>query len=565
MGCLLGICPGEGEPMRLIILVLSLILNVSVAQAYTPPIGIPDPGFGIDDVRPARPDPWTSEIAGYYYIDLTSGNDTGRTYGYPGTSRKTIPNPVPAGSYVEVHGATAVSGTNLIVTCSGTSAAWSAGVAGPVWILGESVETRPNFLRPLLITGAYAYLDTLYFSGGNGSIQIGSSTAGYPADHVTVRNSEVQGAVGVLKGAFAVKGTVSDPVSNVVAYNNHFHHTDDQDYAEDTADVHITTVGTYSSNIWILDNEINNSSGSGGQILATALTIPDTHHIYYGRNHVYNTRQAGLAVKYGTDMVMSQNTIHDVGNTAWSESKGVGYQYGPNKLWILYNHIYNCKNGVHGGSTDTSIDPLWRIYLIGNLIHDITAIGTYDPENSWAEAGMMLAGGHEKYIVNNTFYNVVGGIYIPGNAVFVENNIISNVTGTGGYHLFVDTGTSRDASDVRNNIFYQDVGDEHIKWSSTYVGDVAYMLANTGEFTGSLATDPLFISSSDFHLQASSPAKDSAVLSGVYATFQALYGIDIKKDIAGTTRPINALWDIGAYEYNEATAPQSMGTVLLGQ
>jgi hypothetical protein len=65
-----------------------------------------------------------------------------------------------------------------------------------------------------------------------------------------------------------------------------------------------------------------------------------------------------------------------------------------------------------------------------------------------------------------------------------------------------------------------------------------------------LDADPLFVdpASGNFDLSPSSPAIDSGVADEAYATFQALYGIDIRKDKAGRARPQGAGWDIGAYE-----------------
>ena len=42
------------------------------AQDYQPPIGIPAPEFGINEQLSdyyTRPDPWDTEVAGWYYID----------------------------------------------------------------------------------------------------------------------------------------------------------------------------------------------------------------------------------------------------------------------------------------------------------------------------------------------------------------------------------------------------------------------------------------------------------------------------------------------------------------
>ena len=35
----------------------------------------------------------------------------------------------------------------------------------------------------------------------------------------------------------------------------------------------------------------------------------------------------------------------------------------------------------------------------------------------------------------------------------------------------------------------------------------------------------------------------------VFAAFESSFGLDIRKDIRGTTRPYGSAWDIGSYEY----------------
>ena len=56
--------------MRRYALTLLLLLCASMVGAWTPPIGIPYPSLGIDEVRPADPGSWpSSETAGYYYVN----------------------------------------------------------------------------------------------------------------------------------------------------------------------------------------------------------------------------------------------------------------------------------------------------------------------------------------------------------------------------------------------------------------------------------------------------------------------------------------------------------------
>jgi hypothetical protein len=40
-----------------------LVFQSNQARAYAPPIGIPEPGFGIESIRPARPISWNEPIA----------------------------------------------------------------------------------------------------------------------------------------------------------------------------------------------------------------------------------------------------------------------------------------------------------------------------------------------------------------------------------------------------------------------------------------------------------------------------------------------------------------------
>ena len=59
-------------------------------------------------------------------------------------------------------------------------------------------------------------------------------------------------------------------------------------------------------------------------------------------------------------------------------------------------------------------------------------------------------------------------------------------------------------------------------------------------------TDP---ASGDMSLQATSPAIDVATNDDpVFALFTSLYGLDIREDVLGQTRPQDGDWDLGAVE-----------------
>lgn len=568
-----------GQLLVMAMLCLVLLWGGDKALAYSPPVGIPDPGFGIDDVRPNRPVDWSSEIAGYYYVSYDTGTDTGRTYGTPAAPRKKIPNPVPAGSYVEVHGVYNTGGT-IILRLAGTAGTWVANTSGPAWIVGQNADSRPDFQQKLVITGTYGYFDYTQTTG-YGKYQIGSPTSGYPADHIVIRNSEATGSTSVVRSSVSVIGTSTDPVTNVVVYNSNFHDTGDISATYDQ-DAHITTVGSYCSNVWFLESTMHTGSGSGAQVGGDSDNYESCHHIYYGKNTVYNARQAGLAVKHASDIVFSENILHDMIDTRTlyttspSPSKGVGFQYAPNRLWILNNIIYGASYGIYAGSTSTP-PPDWDIYIVGNVIHDITPPSTglmsdnvYDPDNPWSDAAIMMAGGTNHYIVNNTIHDVVAGIYCPSSKTYyMENNIVSNLTRSDTYHVYMYSGDGADISTLKNSILFQDTGDERIRWGGSTVYTLQELQAATTAGDNSFNTDPMFTNaaSGDLSITSSSPAKEAglaptALTLNVYDTFNALYGFDITNtsididEAYSNTRDIGAI-EYSAYEFTTQTEPSS--------
>ena len=68
--------------------------------------------------------------------------------------------------------------------------------------------------------------------------------------------------------------------------------------------------------------------------------------------------------------------------------------------------------------------------------------------------------------------------------------------------------------------------------------------------TSCLAAAPLFMdaAANDYRLQATSPAVDAGTDHPAYDTFQTLYGLDLRQDLCGHTRPEAGAFDIGAFE-----------------
>jgi hypothetical protein len=146
--------------------------------------------------------------------------------------------------------------------------------------------------------------------------------------------------------------------------------------------------------------------------------------------------------------------------------------------------------------------------------------------------------GENIFIYNNTFqaststgYHSMDGIVMPRPGTFsnikIKNNIILNfshaaILGNGNYAL--------DNLQIMNNIMYGN-------------GNINDPLAANGfsptnyTYSGTIKSDPLFVSTSDFHLQSGSPARDAGL------------NVGLTTDYTGHSVPQNTLFDIGAYEY----------------
>ena len=165
--------------------------EVSMLEAtgdYVAPIGIPNAWISPDIESPERPSEWETELTGYYFVEYSVGSDTDNTYGTPSMPHKTIPFPVPAGSYVVVKGNYNYVQNDIKLRGEGTGEAWVAGVSGPTWIVGDTDDRAEITGNKLLVSGSYVYLENFYFHS-SGRVQLGSYVAGSPVDHILIRNN----------------------------------------------------------------------------------------------------------------------------------------------------------------------------------------------------------------------------------------------------------------------------------------------------------------------------------------------------------------------------------------
>jgi hypothetical protein len=220
-----------------------------------------------------------------------------------------------------------------------------------------------------------------------------------------------------------------------------------------------------------------------------------------------------------------------------------------------WNTITN-NHGNRGFQLFTSSTAISDVHVHDNLIHDNRGLGIMLGDVSPTSTQPVEA-------YNNVIYNAGLGPDFPDGASVYDcaevdaasgatapskfyNNTLFHCGGGGGGGLYV---TPSAAGIAKNNIIYQDNGRPYLDpGSNTSNATCANNLyfgngtSPSGCNTGAVNSDPLFVnlSSLDFHLTSSSPAKDAGVALGI-SSFQW--------DHDGITRPQGPAYDIGAYEY----------------
>lgn len=528
------------------------------------PIGIPAPWVAPDVARPARPSPWTAPIAGYYYVDWATGTDSGRTYGDPTAPRKTIPNPVPAGSYVEVNGTYTGSGDPIRINGAGDSGAWVANTSGPAWVCGLDASNRAAFGNRVLLEGSYLYLDQVNnLGGGNKRWQVSSPTggAGFTADHILVRNFEIAGpGATATTGGFSISGNSTAHTSNVIVYSGVVH-----GFGPDEPDIDRDYHGIFAaedcSYVWGIDCTVYDMAGTGMMTAGHTGDSPTVHHIYYGRNRVYDTWGAGIALKGSNHVVYSQNDVGPIKYTTWTQGKCMGAQYACQNTWFIFNYLRGGDYGIKIASTNAGSTE--NIYLIGNIIHDIQEFvgGSYgDGTDGFGAAAIGFWGGDNRYVLNNTIYDCVAGVRAPsGTGLRIENNVISESTDEDVQVVLTST-----SAVVNNNCIFRTGGNENITFSTTARTVAQFEAAGLG--TGNTASDPQMLDpdANIFEIANTSPCISAAsptLVEAVSDTYQAEFSESILFDFDGNVRPFDGSWDIGALEYVGSTYAMNITTL----
>ncbi|MGH1342448.1 MAG: hypothetical protein ACRBN8_12890 [Nannocystales bacterium] len=398
-------------------------------------------------------------------------------------------------------------------TCTGS-------VDAPCFIVGIGT---PRIGRRIALTNAeHVVVDGLSFvdtpSGDRpwGAFNINSSR------YVTVRNTEIRGDGSSSSGgsAMSIQG-----VEFLFSYRMRFHELGSWESNPQDRDVHGWRPQYSNRYLWLIDSELFHLQGDGvqtGNSNNQGSQDETSHYIYIAGNEFYENYENSVDNKNSYHVVISGNEIHDffasegvgANSTAMilsnnSEGPWTGYH------WALGNHVYDSGLAIRDSGSET--DEL--NFAIGNVVHNVSTAflqANNDP-------------GREFWVVHNSVYGAQLNLdaFQPGNgsSLTVEGNIFH-----GGE---IDTLGEIDST-LRNNILFG------VEVSGSW--DVE---------DGNLDQDPMFADpdSGDLSLSEASPGIDVFdTESAVFGLFEDLYGLDIRTDIAGTSRPAGQGWDLGAIE-----------------
>ncbi len=526
-------------------------VNITIANTaqYPMPYGIPNPGFGIDETPPEDPPEWPgNERAGYYYVDSDSAQcDNASDFGYPDVPRCSIP----------VTGASVVAGGKMVLAASTQGyqlrdSSWQLinfeGVPGnAAWLVGDEVgPTKPAItLHPdradtgtaLRITGGYLRISGVVFDGAT------VNHRGGDVDEVVVRHSEFKNSPASGGGGNTVG--LSTAGNGVLAFNVYAH---DNGRVESVGlsverDIH-AFVGTNQTGFWILDSRCDENAGDCIQLTNNNSTA----NVYVGRLVAHSDGENCIDIKDFNRVVVSESDCWDIRRVIYGNGGGNAQNFYVNDEGFQQNYVYflNNRSWDTGGTNFASSNVGGRVYFIGN-------ISFASPVASGFNSG---GGGGSRHVYFNTFTGSETGIFHYGSGSSQDRYIVGNlIDGASLYQTRLQSTTN--VINMLDYNYYTDIGDFASGGSSpiTHDGIAVFNSVFGFETNGAEGISANYVDESvyDFRITDASDVNNKLALNIVSSLplLPALFNdlsISELKDRAGTVRPQNSAWDIGAFE-----------------
>jgi hypothetical protein len=324
------------------------------AGAWSPPIGIPEPPFGIHESA-----------------DACTGC-TPRTQSDLGGLEA-----IPAGTIVELSGGP-FDGDELVISGTGTAEL-------PIFVRGAG-DVRTVIRRATGIVGSFIIVENIDFdfSGYDRGVALNG-------DHLALRHSDVHGVRAGSNGTVVVVHQSSD----VVIHDNHV--WDNGDFSiPGELDIH-GIGGAASWRIWIVDNHLHQNRGDSIQFGHQAgNSLGD---IYIGRNDIHDDGENCVDIKEASNVVISENVLHAAAPTFGN----IVLHDCPLNAAVIYNEIHDELVGVSMASLEAACLPHQPVSLlvVRNQFHDIGQNGV----QGWGS-------GKRYYVSGNSFASVATPISI---------------------------------------------------------------------------------------------------------------------------------------------------------
>ena len=453
----------------------------------------------------------------------------------------------------------------------------------------------------------YKTTRTLAYAGsGNLSYRFyatdGSLTAiGDPADY--------DGTVTVVTGARKVRPTGGSgwysTIQSAVAANQTILVYPNADFTPTTYNESVAVNGVNNVTIRSVcgpDYTIIDGVGSGyvvwGNFSSSNLAVDgfsitgDTNGIYANGStpvtvsncKIHNNTGVGVSASNGANLAIDNCEIYS--NASATELYGGGIYLNGGTHTILNSTIRNNTSQTGAG--------LYAVNIVSTTITDTTI---RDNTATGIAGGVYIAGGtvnlRKSTISGNTSSSAGGGLYTnSGPTVNIENCLLVNNQGTAGGMLYLNSGTvtvknctiaDNQATSgnggaiytnnvpviVRNSIFWSNFasgdghnlyknGDRLSNGSTITDSDIMtgrYYIGNcVPTYANNIAAYPFLVGSDDYHLQANSPAIDTA---------NAAYAPSDDRDGNARPQPQGGGYDMGAYEFASGV-PETEAPVVTG-
>jgi len=353
--------------------------------------------------------------------------------------------------------------------------------------------------------------ETPIIDGDNVTGIVGDSYDGVvriTASYITFQGFEVKNNADAF-GVFVWRSEGADPVAYVIVKDNVIHDCH-------KSGIYASGGATYHLDYFTADGNEIHTCNQGGAGHEENISLTHVYEFEIKYNHLHDNLQEGIDAKVGS----SNGTIHDNHIEDSALAIYIGGWSAPQSNIAVYNNLIHDGGIAFGIDNETGTEALTDIDFYNNLAYNITkgflaaAMSNYDTTFR---------------LINNTFYNIsvlgIGSSLPAINHIdcVMRNNIVVGTNAT----TILGAWNTGDGLTVDHNLWFS--------LSGTYYGSNKYGTDYVLDENPLLTNPP-----TDFSIPYDSPARNAGSATSAPAT-----------DYAGTARPQDTLFDMGAYENDD--------------